>query len=245
MHRPSNETKGRETMITDSMNLPALVAADKKMPSCSWNDDSLQGIPDEELVERILCGEEDAFRILHERYRRPLSVVVYRILHDAEETEDAMQEIFMKVYRSLSGWSPKRAKLSTWLYRMATNHAIDRWRKKRRRPELLLAEIPEIRSLQSSAWRTTARPVERSLVHEEMAAQVRRWLEEMPQPQKRFFILRHYDGLKLREIAAHEGFKLGTVKTSLFRGIRLMRRRLREKRSGNIPKASISAQLSY
>lgn len=244
MHRPSDETKGLGTMMSASVSQPVTIAAGGRTLSCLDRDDSLQIIPDEELVKRILSGEDDAFRLLYERYRRPLSVVVYRILHDAEETEDAMQEIFIKVYRSLAGWSPKRAKLSTWLYRMATNHAIDRWRKRRRHPELQLEEIPRIRSMQFSLCRKPARPVERSMEHEEWAEQVRRCLEELPQPQKRFFILRHYDGLKLREIAAREGFKLGTVKTSLFRALKLMRRRVRERRSGSIPKASMSAQLS-
>jgi len=73
------------------------------------------------------------------------------------------------------------------------------------------------------------RAVERKLEHRERAAEVRRFLEELPQPQRQFFILRYYEGLKLREIAEKEGYKLGTVKSSLHKATRAMRRLLKKR----------------
>jgi RNA polymerase sigma-70 factor (ECF subfamily) len=184
-------------------------------------------IPDEELVERSLKGEEDAFRHLYERYRRPVYAAACRIILDPEEARDATQEIFFTIYRSLARWSPHRARFSPWIYKVATNRAIDYWRVRRRRAELQLAEVSEMPSSGAPHCRGTARQTERSLEYRERAAEVRQCLQELPQPQRQFFILRYCDGLKLREIAEKEGYKLGTVKSSLHRATQAMRRKLR------------------
>lgn len=184
-------------------------------------------VPDEELVERSLRGEEDAFRHLYERYRQPVYAAVYRILLDPEEARDATQEIFIAVYRSLAIWSPRRARFLPWIYRVATNRAIDRWRIRWRRAEVPLTEISEMHSKGTLFYRRAKRPVERTLEHRERTAEVGRFLEGLPQPQRRFVVLRYYDGLKLREIAEKEGYKLGTVKSTLHRATKTLRRKLR------------------
>jgi len=183
-------------------------------------------ISDEELVERSLSGEEEAFRLLYERYRRFVYAAVCRIIRDQEEARDAMQEVFITVYRSLSLWDPRRAGFSPWIYRIAMNRAIDHWRTRRRRAESPLTESTKP-SVQCSAfcW-GRVRSLERTLEYRARAAEVRSFLEELPQPQRRFFILRYYEGLKLREIAEAEGCKLGTVKSSLHRATQIMRRKL-------------------
>jgi RNA polymerase sigma-70 factor (ECF subfamily) len=202
--------------------------ANSNMPAfCPVMKECGNVIPDEELVERSLRGEEDAFRRLYERYRRPVYAAVCRIILDPEEARDATQEIFITIYRSLALWSPQRARFFPWIYRVATNRAIDHWRIRRRRAELQLTEISEMQSTGASLYGGAARPMERTLEHKERAAEVRRFLEDLPQPQRRFFVLRYCDGLKLREIAEKEGYKLGTVKSSLHRAINAMRRKLR------------------
>jgi RNA polymerase sigma-70 factor (ECF subfamily) len=185
-------------------------------------------IPDEELVERILSGDEDAFQCLYEKYRRPIFGAVCRIVPDPEEARDATQEIFITIYRSLAIWSPQRGALLPWIYRIATNRAIDCRRLQRRRAELQWTE--ELWTQSAGTWlcRQKARPIERTLEYKERAAEVRLLLEELPQQQKRFFILRYFDGMKLREIAEKEGYKLGTVKSSLHRATKVIQRRLRQ-----------------
>jgi len=184
---------------------------------------------DEELVEKSLCGEEDAFRRLYERYRRLIYLAVWRITLDAEESRDATQEIFITVYRSLAMYNPRRGRFSSWIYRVGTNRAIDYWRTRRRRAETPLAETSKAQSKGALFCRTGARTMERILEQKERAAEVRRFLEELPQPQRRFFILRYYDGLKLREIAEKEGYKLGTVKSSLHKATRAVRSKLKKR----------------
>jgi RNA polymerase sigma-70 factor (ECF subfamily) len=186
-------------------------------------------VSDEELVERSLRGEEAAFRCLYERYRGPVYAAVCRIVRDLDDAHDTTQEVFITVYRSLSLWNPRRSRFSSWIYRIAVNRAIDHWRIQRRRAEHQLAESAETLSSCAALCWGRMRSIERTLESRARAAEVRRFLEELPQPQRRFFILRYYEGLKLREIAEHENCKLGTVKSSLHRAVKIMRRKLNER----------------
>jgi RNA polymerase sigma-70 factor (ECF subfamily) len=203
--------------------------ADGCIPVCGPATEECRNvIPDEELVERSLCGEEDAFRRLYERYRRPVYVAVCRIILDPEEARDATQEIFITVYRSLALYNPRRARFFPWIHRVATNRAIDYWRIRRRRAEVPLTVASERTLKRASVCRMGKPAMERILELKERAAEVRRFLDDLPQPQRRFFILRYYDGLKLREIAEKEGYKLGTVKSSLHKATKTMRRKLKK-----------------
>ncbi len=185
-------------------------------------------VPDEELVERSLRGEADAFRRLYEKYRRPIYVAVCRIILDPEEARDATQEIFITVYRSLALYNPHRARFFPWIYRVATNRAIDYWRIRRRRAEVPLSETLEGPPRRAFIGRGAARTIERILEEKERAAEVRGFLNELPQPQRQFFVLRYYEGLKLREIAEQSGYKLGTVKSSLHKATKTMRQKLKK-----------------
>ncbi|HTY62917.1 MAG TPA: sigma-70 family RNA polymerase sigma factor [Acidobacteriota bacterium] len=184
--------------------------------------------PDEELVKRSLNGEEDAFRKLYERYWQPLYAAVYRILLDPEEARDTTQEVFIAVHRSLAVWNPQRANFSPWIYRLATNRAIDHWRLRRRRAEVSLTEIPEMKSRHTSPSRDTLGHMEKVLERKEKAADVQRFLETLPQPQRQFVFLRYFEGMTLNEIAEMEGCKLGTVKSVLHRATNALRLKLRQ-----------------
>lgn len=203
--------------------------ANHRMPIfCPAMEECGNAVPDEELVERSLRGEADAFRRLYERYRRPIYIAVCRIVLDPEDARDATQEIFITVYRSLAHYDSRRARFFPWIYRVATNRAIDFWRVRRRRSEVPLPDTSETSYRGALVERGSKRAMERILEHKERAAEVRRFLEELPQPQRRIFVLRYYDGLKLREIAEKEGYKLGTVKSSLHKATRTMRRKLKK-----------------
>lgn len=187
-------------------------------------------ISDEQLVERSLGGDEDAFRVLYERYRRRVIATVRRIVHDPEDARDVAQEVFAKVYRSLSTWDARRSKFSTWLYRLASNHAIDCWRSRRRNVEVSLDSEDLTARTGMRAARADAvmsfHP-ERDLEQKERIAQIRRSVESLPPLQRKIFFLRHFRGFRLQEIAASEGHKLATVKTSLYRATHVLQRRLR------------------
>jgi len=183
---------------------------------------------DEDLVKRSLNGEEDSFSELYDRYRQRIYSTVYRIIQDPAEAQDATQEVFIKLYRSMSDWNPAKARFSTWLYRMAANHAIDCWRSRRRRREAQPAQEPggeELTELKihDDAILTPLGTLERK----ESVEHIRRCVEDLPELQKKVFLLRYFQDLKLEEIALMEDCSLGTVKTSLFRATHSVRRAVR------------------
>jgi RNA polymerase sigma-70 factor, ECF subfamily len=186
------------------------------------------GLSDEALVERTLGGDEEGFATLYDRYRGPVFATAYRIIQGTEAARDATQEIFIKMYRSLRSWNPEKAKFSTWLYRLAANHAIDCWRERRRRGETQIPdEAPDAESLvrQSRLAEAIRSPYE-AAERGERVDEVRRRIDMLPDLQKKVFVLRYFGELKLEEIAEVESCSLGTVKTSLFRATQTLRRAL-------------------
>ncbi len=189
-------------------------------------------LSDEDLVESTLGGEDNAFSQLYDRYRRPVFSTVYRIIQDAEEARDATQEVFVKLHHSLRSWNPRKAKFSTWLYRLASNHAIDCWRLRHRRAEGPMPEDSGEKALRESPLGEAIRSPYHEVESREKVDEVRRCVDSLPDLQKKVFILRYFQELKLEEIAAMESCSLGTIKTSLFRATHTVRRALR--RSGGL-----------
>lgn len=185
-------------------------------------------LSDEILVEKSLRGEEDAFRQLYDRYRAPVYAAIYRIIRDPEEALDLTQEVFIAAYRSLANWNAERAGFFSWIYKMATNRAIDCWRRRRRQAEVSLPENWETISDSTLYPGSTLDLVERTVEYRELAAEMQRILRSLPFRHRRFIVLRYCDGLKLREIAEKEQCKLGTVKSVLHRGTEVIRIKLRQ-----------------
>ncbi len=184
-------------------------------------------ISDEDLVESALGGEENAFSQLYDRYRRPVYSTVWRIVQDAGTAQDATQEVFVKLYRSLRSWNPRKAKFSTWLYRLAANHAIDCWRGRRRHSE---SQLPDESDGRITPLGEAIQSPYHQVEHREAVDEIRRCVDALPDLQKKVFILRYFEELKLEEIADMESCSLGTVKTSLFRATHAVRRSVRRSR---------------
>jgi RNA polymerase sigma-70 factor (ECF subfamily) len=182
-------------------------------------------LPDEDLVRHCRQGEDNAFTLLYDRYRRRVLLTAYRVIRNPEDARDATQEIFLKAYLSLRQWNSAKSKLSTWLYRLAANHAIDCWRAQRRRIRTETRKEFSTESAQLDLVPDAGHGPDRELERKEQADEFRRCVEALPVLQKKLFILRHYQGLSLMEIAHREGRSLGTVKGSLYRASRFVGRR--------------------
>ena len=185
---------------------------------------------DEDLVQRWRGGEEEAFSQLYSRYRKRVFSTAYRIMRDPEDARDATQEIFLKVYRSLSCWDPDKSSLSTWLFRLASNHSIDCWRSRRRRLSTEKAGEPPETKVRVQAPCSFMRNPHGLLEAKEVAVIVKDYVDGLPELQRRFIILRYFRELSLEEIAALEGRSIGTVKGLLHRATRSVRRRLQNHR---------------
>jgi RNA polymerase sigma-70 factor, ECF subfamily len=179
--------------------------------------------PDEDLVFRFRAGEEDAFSQLYARYRRRVFATAYRIMRNPEDAQDAAQEIFLKLYRSLPDWNSEKSRLSTWLYRMAANQAIDMWRVRNRRCQNEVTGEGAGKIVARVVDENAAQLPFQALHSKERSFILKQWTESLPRLQRRFFILRYFLDLSLEEIARVEHRSLGTVKGLLFRATHSVR----------------------
>ena len=177
-------------------------------------------LTDLDLIARAIGGREDGFEELVRRYQRPITNYVFRMLNDYDAALDVTQEVFIKVYNSLSKYSSEY-KFSTWLYRIAHNAAIDHIRRKSPNQQSLEAENGDgSYQLQiESPNPTPEQERERSEWRTEIAAVVKC----LPAADRELILLRHSQDLSYDEIAEITNLPLGTVKNRLFRAREMMR----------------------
>lgn len=179
---------------------------------------------DEELVARATAGDQDAFSQLVTRWERPIYALAYRTLGREEEARDVVQDAFLRAYRGLKGFKGE-AKFSSWLYRITLNLCRDWMRKERRAP---VAQVPEGTDPIDLADQQAApiESVEDLVARREMSAAVQRAMADLPEEQRTAIMLKEYHGLTFQEIAEMLDCPLSTVKTRLYQGLTVLRRRL-------------------
>lgn len=179
---------------------------------------------DRELLQRLARGDREALGPLMERHHRRLFRIALSYLRDVDEAMDAVQETFVKAYQAAARWDPV-SEVAPWLSRIAVNHSIDCYRRRRRRRQ---AEEPmsDLPIDHDSRWRTAAPSPEHEASGREVGHRIAAALATLPDRQRAIFVLRHYDERSLPEIADTLGMSLGTVKSSLHRAIARLRERL-------------------
>jgi len=179
---------------------------------------------DEELVARATAGDQDAFGQLVKRWERPIYALAYRTLRREEEARDVVQDAFLRAFRGLKGFKGE-AKFSSWLYRITLNLCRDWMRKERRAP---VAQVPEGTDPLDLADQQAApaESVEDLVARREMSAAVQLAMAELPEEQRTAIMLKEYHGLTFQEIAEMQDCPLSTVKTRLYQGLSVLRRRL-------------------
>lgn len=179
---------------------------------------------DEELVARATAGDQDAFSQLVTRWERPIYALAYRTLGREEDARDVAQDAFMRAYRGLKGFKGE-AKFSSWLYRITLNLCRDWIRKERRAP---LVQVPEGTDAVDLADQQAApsESVEDLVARREMSAAVQLAMADLPEEQRTAIMLKEYHGLTFQEIAEMLDCPLSTVKTRLYQGLSVLRRRL-------------------
>jgi RNA polymerase sigma-70 factor (ECF subfamily) len=179
---------------------------------------------DEELVARATAGDHDAFAQLVTRWERPIYALAYRTLRREEEARDVVQDAFLRAYRGLKGFKGE-AKFSSWLYRITLNLCRDWMRKERRAP---VAQVPEGTDPLDLADQQAAptESVEDLVARREMSAAVQLAMADLPEEQRTAIMLKEYHGLTFQEIAEMLDCPLSTVKTRLYQGLSVLRRRL-------------------
>ena len=175
---------------------------------------------DPDLVASAARGLEGSFEELVNRYQRPISAFVYRMVGDYDAALDLTQEIFIKVYASLSRYRPE-FKFSTWIYKIAHNAAIDHLRRTSSRERSLSVgtETDNYELPLESEGLTPEQQSER----EERRGEIESVVRSLPTAYRELIVLRHSQDLTYEEIVDVTGLPLGTVKNRLFRAREMMR----------------------
>jgi RNA polymerase sigma-70 factor (ECF subfamily) len=181
---------------------------------------NLNRIADCDLVSRAVSGREDGFEELVRRYQRPIATYVYRMVGDYESALDLTQEVFIKVYGSLSRYRSEY-KFSTWIYKIAHNAAIDHLRRHTTREQALVDDFGgEERELPIANGKPSP---EQEYAGKERRAEIEQVVSQLPATYRELIVLRHSQDLSYEEIAEVTGLPLGTVKNRLFRAREAMR----------------------
>jgi RNA polymerase sigma-70 factor (ECF subfamily) len=174
----------------------------------------------EELVARVRRGDEEAFRLIFDRYSRPVLSFIYDMVGDRAQAEDLAQETFVRAFRGLGGLR-EETKLSTWLFAIAKNVAREQLRARRRdasNVEIDGEEAFELHDLKPSPAG--------QLLDKELNGVIGAALARLDEDKRLVFTLKVLQQRSYEEIAEITGFSVGKLKTDLHRARAEMRRRV-------------------
>jgi RNA polymerase sigma-70 factor (ECF subfamily) len=183
----------------------------------------IAGTSDEQIVERALAGDAEAFGEIVLRWERRIFALSYGILGREEDARDATQETFIAAFRNLSGFRGD-AKVSSWLHRIAVNQCITRQRRAKVRGETSLEAQEETGGAQLIST-SDARPDEETEGRERNEA-VRRAVNSLPPELRSVVVMKEFEDLTFQEIADTLGVPLSTVKSRLYTALKQLRMRL-------------------
>jgi RNA polymerase sigma-70 factor, ECF subfamily len=223
---------GVETDVsTAALDRGLLMAATTPQPASGFSPAvaGAEALSDADIMLRAKAGDQAAFEFLVQKYRRPMVSFMYRMARNSAAAEDLAQEVFLRVYRSRESYEAS-AKFSTWLYRIATNLAVNHARDTRHeRPEVQVSldeqnddtgttiEVPD-RSLNA----------EQAIVIQERMLAIRRRVEALPEQQKLAVIMHKYQQMDYKQIAEVLKKSESATKSLLFRAYETLREQLKE-----------------
>jgi RNA polymerase sigma-70 factor (ECF subfamily) len=183
---------------------------------------------DEQIVQRALTGDAEAFGELVRRWERRIFALAFGMLGREEDARDATQETFLAAFRSLRGFRGE-AKVSSWLHRIAVNQCITRQRRSKVRNEAALDDEAE-KDASSFAAPLEISPA-RLVEGRERSVAVRRAVNSLPVELRQIIVMKEFEDLTFREIADALELPLSTVKSRLYTALRQLQMRL--ERFGN------------
>jgi RNA polymerase sigma-70 factor (ECF subfamily) len=174
---------------------------------------------DAACVSRTLSGDEEAFRQLVERHSRGLYRTAYRIVGNAADADDVVQETFLRAYRALAKFDA-RASFTTWIHRIAINCSLDLLDSRKRRGPHDSADEDLARLVAPDAT------PDRLAQGNEMQRAIANAMRELSGKERTAFVLRHFEGMPLEEIGQVLGIRLNATKNTVFRAVRKLREQL-------------------
>jgi RNA polymerase sigma-70 factor, ECF subfamily len=184
---------------------------------------------DADVMLRVKTGDQAAFDYLVQKYRRPMLSFMFRMSHNSAAAEDLAQEVFLRVYRSRQSYEAS-AKFSTWLYRIATNLAVNHARDTRHeRPEVQVSlDEPDEDSSTTLQVPDRSLNAEQAIVLRERMLAIRQKVEALPEQQKMAVIMHKYQQMDYKQIAEVLKKSESATKSLLFRAYETLREQLKE-----------------
>ena len=180
-------------------------------------------------VERTLAGERDAFRVLVERHSHTVFRLAYRMTGNQHDAEEVVQEAFLRAYQKL-GQFAARSNFGTWVYRIAANYAIDRMRQ--RQKEEARRQVPSAEDsdgIENDPLNHVAdeSPTPERLTQSiELRKQMEQALAALSHAERTAFVMRHWEGCGIEEIADVLKSNSSAAKNTVFRAVQKLRRAL-------------------
>jgi RNA polymerase sigma-70 factor (ECF subfamily) len=165
-------------------------------------------LDDSQLVGQYINGNEVAFEELVNRHKSRIFTTIYMIVKDQYVAEDLMQEVFIKAIRTLkSGRYNEEGKFLPWILRIAHNLAIDKFRKNKRYPTIVMDDGNSVFETLEFAEGTFEDAQMKRDVHKSL----RKLISELPEAQKQVLIMRHYMDMSFKEISDQTGVSINTA----------------------------------
>lgn len=199
-----------------------LAAAGEMYAGADFQADSCS--EEQQLLERLRAGDEEAYEVLVARFEQPVYNLVCRLLNDPSDAVDVVQEVFLKIFRSVGSFRGQST-LKTWIYRIAVNEAYNhrRWFSRHRLQEVGLETDRERGSYQDRLSDQGISPFDQVL-DQETHVVIEEALQHLNPKYRTAVVLRDIEDLSYEEIGEILGISLGTVKSRIVRGREALRR---------------------
>src|SRR5262245_4779020 len=177
-------------------------------------------------IERAKAGDSDGFRTLVQRHSRSVFRLAYRMTENEFDAEDVVQETFLRAYKQLDNYE-SRSSFSTWVYRIASNYALDLIRSRKRHTDRRVqsAETEDGSDILDHV-KSSAPGQDRMYCSEQLRQQLDLALSQLSEQERTAFLLRHFEGKSIDEIGAVLSLGTSATKNSIFRAVRKVREAL-------------------
>ncbi|HQY53248.1 MAG TPA: sigma-70 family RNA polymerase sigma factor [Ignavibacteria bacterium] len=180
------------------------------------------------LIDEALAGRQNSYAKLMKKYQPMITHLIYRMISKKEDVEDLTQEAFIKAFNSLANFDKQYA-FSTWLFKIATNNAIDYLRKKKLYTFSIDKKIQADDSDYSFEIPDHGNKPDNNVIDKQLRIILDEAIESLPSKYKDVIVLRHKKEKEYEEIAKELNLPLGTVKAHIFRGRELLNKYLKDK----------------
>jgi RNA polymerase sigma-70 factor (ECF subfamily) len=234
--QPSAANGVPEDMATLVMDNPAVsLSPVLRQADSGWETgrravvDTTDPASDAAVMLKVAAGDESAFNFLVQKYHRAMIHFLFRMVHNQAVAEELAQEVFLRVYRSRESYRAE-AKFTTWLYRIATNLAVNHARdtKHERSAQTLYLDAPDEETGTTPDVADDEPSVEQKLVRDERMAAIRSHVMALPERQRMAVLMHKYQGMDYRQIGDVLKLSESATKSLLFRAYQTLRDKLKE-----------------